>query len=168
MRAKQPRPVRSVRRRIMQTIVVILVLCCGGAGYTVFAMNVISGNAERLTVIERDVAGVHEAAEKGVLRAQVLLAELQGQLSNSARDTLLAAQTQNDAAVRTALETFDPAVVPGTGAGWSSATAQWEEWVQLRDARLVPPPGVSAAKTPASALWEGANLVEDPDRKSVV
>ncbi|GAA2726577.1 methyl-accepting chemotaxis protein [Cellulomonas aerilata] len=129
---------RSVRTRILSAIGLLAVVSAGTGVLAVSALQGLAQDTAQLTEIQREVVTNRGAVHQGQLKARLIVAQVAAVESAELEEVWLEKQAENDAEVETAVEAFEAGGGVEVAPRWVEFRAAYAEWLDVRDAQLVP------------------------------
>jgi methyl-accepting chemotaxis protein len=136
VRARAVTADRSVRTKILTSIVLLALVSAGTGVASVLTMQSITERTAELARLQETLVSSRGEVQRDVLRARMIVAQLAAFDSERLTDEWLARQTENDAALQAAIDDLD--AVGGGGETWDNFKSTYEQWIQVRDVQLVP------------------------------
>ncbi|MFI2753230.1 methyl-accepting chemotaxis protein [Cellulomonas sp. P22] len=128
---------RSVRTKIVGSILLLAVVAVAAGSYAVVSMRSIAAQADELARLQEEMVFSRGLVEQGQLKARVIAAEVAAFDNETMTEEWLGRQRDNDAAMTEAIAGYD-AAGNGTGEAWDSFVATYARWIKVRDGLLIP------------------------------
>ena len=133
---------RSIRSKILAVIAVLAVVALGIGALAVTQLNRVAASAEGLASLQSGLSADVSLVHQGQLKARMIVAQLGAVELTSAQNDWMNKQTANDTEVNDAISRVQ-AVMAATpkdeqSASWAAFTPDYEAWIKVRDAQLVP------------------------------
>jgi methyl-accepting chemotaxis protein len=129
---------RSVRTRILSAIGLLAAVSVGAGAFAITSLDHAAQDTTELAAIQDDLVATRGQVHQAQLKARLILAQLAAVRSEEHATQWLEKQEENDAELAAAADRFEAAGGAQAAPSWASFVSGYAEWVQARDAQLVP------------------------------
>ena len=127
---------RSVRTKILTSILLLATVAAAAGGAAVVTMQGITARTSELARLQETLVASRAEVQKDVTTARLIVAQLAAFEKDQLQDEWLARQKDNDAALQAAIADLD--AVGGGGETWENFKVAYAQWIKVRDVQLVP------------------------------
>ncbi|MBO0901252.1 methyl-accepting chemotaxis protein [Cellulomonas sp. zg-ZUI222] len=129
---------RSVQTKILAVIGFMAVVSLGSAAFSYLQLGATAADTALVVTVEKSAAAARDRVYEGQLTARLIVAQLAATSDEDDVERLLARQGENDAAVAEAFAVIEATPDTAESASWQRFRSGYDDWLAVRDARLVP------------------------------
>jgi len=129
---------RSVQTKILTVVGFMAVVSVGTAAFSYQQLGATAADTKTLATVENTISTARNTVHQDQLKARLIVAQLAATSDEAGIKRLLAQQDENDAELAAAAAVVNATPETAEAPNWKKFWTGYQDWMQIRDARLVP------------------------------